>query len=110
MMNLADWAGAQDIHPQSAYRCFPQGEPSVLARRVDGLIMVRGLAGNDPRPSGKTAVYALVSSAGHKCDLNRRVARVTAWGIANRQLFRRIPGWEGHRAIRKRTPRRSAEP
>lgn len=90
MMNVAEWVGAKDIHPQSAYRCLPEGELPVLARRVDGFIMVGGLAGNDPRPSGKTAIYAPKSSADHKCELDRQMARVTAWVTANGHLVDQV--------------------
>jgi len=52
----------------------------VPARRVGGLILV----GEPPglRPAGVVAVYARVSSAGQRADLDRQVARVTAWAAA----------------------------
>ena len=78
-MSLAEWAQSQHIHPQTAYRWFRQGRLPVPARRVGGLIMVGDLSGDDARSSGKTVVYARVSSADPKSDLNRQVARVTAW-------------------------------
>jgi hypothetical protein len=40
MMNLAEWAEAQQMHPQTAYRWFRQGRLPVPARLVGGLIMV----------------------------------------------------------------------
>ena len=75
-MNLAEWAQSQHIHPQTAYRWFRQGRLPVPARRVGGLIMVGDLD-SAPPPSGRTAVYARVSSADQKADLDRQVARVT---------------------------------
>nr|MDA8359553.1 IS607 family transposase [Actinomycetota bacterium] len=33
-MNLAEWAEAQNIHPQTAYRWFRQGRLPVPAQRV----------------------------------------------------------------------------
>jgi predicted site-specific integrase-resolvase len=52
----------------------------VPARRVGGLILV----GDDAEraPDGVAAVYARVSSADQKADLDRQVARVTAWATA----------------------------
>ena len=82
-MNLAEWAEAQGVHPQTAYRWFRQGRLPVPAQRVGGLIMVGDLSGNDARPTGRTAVYARVSSADQKADLDTQVARVTAWATAN---------------------------
>ena len=49
----------------------------VPARKVGGLILV-GEPGTVPE-RGITAVYARVSSADLKSDLDRQVARVTAW-------------------------------
>jgi predicted site-specific integrase-resolvase len=82
-MNLAEWAEAQNIHPQTAYRWFRQGRLPVPAQRVGGLIMVGNLSGNGPAPAGRTAVYARVSSADQKADLDAQVARVTAWATSN---------------------------
>ncbi|MHB8247135.1 MAG: IS607 family transposase, partial [Acidimicrobiales bacterium] len=39
-MNLREWAEAQHIHPQTAYRWHRQGKLPVPAQRVGGLIMV----------------------------------------------------------------------
>ena len=83
-MNVAEWAQTQHIHPQTAYRWHRQGRLPVPARRVGGLIMVGDLSGDAARPAGRTAVYARVSSADQKTDLDRQAARVTAWATANR--------------------------
>jgi predicted site-specific integrase-resolvase len=82
-MNLAEWADSQNIHPQTAYRWFRQGRLPVPARRVGGLILVGSLSGAGPQPDGTTAVYARVSSADQKADLDAQVARVTAWATSN---------------------------
>lgn len=50
----------------------------VSARRVDRLILVDESIG-EAGPRARTAVYARVSSADQKADLDRQVARVTAW-------------------------------
>jgi predicted site-specific integrase-resolvase len=82
-MNLAEWAQTQHIHPQTAYRWFRQGRLPVPAQRVGGLIMVGELDGTQPHRRGRTVVYARVSSAEQKSDLDRQVARVTAWATSN---------------------------
>ena len=77
-MNLAAWAERNGVARVSAYRWFRAGLLPVAAQRVGRLILVdepTGKAG----VCGRTAVYARVSSAGQKADLDRRVARVTAW-------------------------------
>ncbi len=81
-MNLAEWAASQGVHPQTAYRWFRQGRLPVPAQRVGGLIMVGDLSGDDRSSTGRTAVYARVSSADQKADLDAQVTRVTAWATA----------------------------
>ena len=76
-MNLKEWARVQGIHPVTVYRWFRDGKLPVPARRVGGLILV-----DAPGPAAATAsvaVYARVSSADQRADLDRQVARVTAW-------------------------------
>ena len=77
-MNLAAWAERNGVAWVSAYRWFRAGLLPVAAQRVGRLILVdepTGKAG----VCGRTAVYAGVSSADQKADLDRQVARVTAW-------------------------------
>jgi len=83
MMNLAEWAETQHIHPQTAYRWFRAGKLPVPAERVGGLILVGDLSGADAPYHTKTVIYARVSSADQKADLDRQVARVTAWATSN---------------------------
>ena len=45
--------------------------------------MVGDLSGKNPQPDEKTAVYARVSSADQKADLDAQVARVTTWATSN---------------------------
>jgi putative resolvase len=82
-MNLAEWAEAQHIHPQTAYRWFRAGKLPVPAERVGGLILVGDLTDTHPQSSATTAIYPRVSSADQKSDLDRQVARVTAWARSN---------------------------
>jgi predicted site-specific integrase-resolvase len=65
----------------TAYRWFHAGLLPVPARKVGRLILVDEPAGEAGR-RGRTAVYARVSSADQKADLDRQVARVTAWATA----------------------------
>jgi putative resolvase len=77
-MKLAEWARRNGVHPQTAYRWFREGTMPVPARRLPtGTIMVDVAA-----VSGRAetvVVYARVSSADQRADLDRQVARVTAW-------------------------------
>lgn len=80
-MNLATWAERNGVARGTAYRWFRAGLLSVMARRVGRLILVDEPAG-DAGMRSPTAVYARVSSADQKADLDRQVARVTAWATA----------------------------
>jgi len=82
-MNLAVWAEGNGVARVTAYRWFGAGLLPVPARRVGRLILVDDPTGSMDRRS-RTAVYARVSSADQKADLDRRVARVTAWATAER--------------------------
>ena len=80
-MNLAAWAERNGVARVAAYRWFRAGLLPVPARKVGRLILVdepTGGAGSRAR----TAVYARVSSADQKTDLDRQVARGTAWASA----------------------------
>jgi predicted site-specific integrase-resolvase len=80
-MNLAMWAERNGVARVTAYRWFHAGLLPVRARKVGRLILVDEPAGEvDPRAG--TAVYARVSSADQKADLDRQVSRVTAWATA----------------------------
>lgn len=76
-MKLAEWARRNGVHPQTAYRWFREGTMPVPARRLpSGTIMV-DVVGDDAQ--GQVVVYARVSSADQRADLDRQVARVAAW-------------------------------
>ena len=76
-MNLKQWAERQGVSYATARRWFAAGTLPVPARQVGGLVLV----GETPAPAsaGSAVVYARVSSADQKADLDRQVARVTAW-------------------------------
>jgi predicted site-specific integrase-resolvase len=83
-MNLAAWAERNGVaRVVTAYRWFRAGLLPVPARKVGRLILVDEPTA-DAGLRGRTAVYARVSSADQKADLDRQVARVTAWVTAER--------------------------
>ncbi len=72
----------------TAYRWFREGNLPVPAHRAGRLILV-----DQPPVSpvpGITAVYARVSSADQRSDLDRQVARVTAWAAAQSWAVGRV--------------------
>src|SRR5919109_1844212 len=76
-MKLAEWARVNGVHPQTAYRWFRQGTMPVPARRLPSGTILVDTPGN-PSP-GRVVVYARVSSHDLWADLERQVARLTAW-------------------------------
>ena len=80
-MKLAEWAHANGVHPQTAYRWFREDRMPVPARRLaSGTIWVDAVAADG---SGRVVVYARVSSCDQRHDLDRQVARLTGWATAN---------------------------
>ncbi len=80
-MNLGAWAERNGVARVSAYRWFRAGLLPVPARGVGRLIVADEPIG-EAGPRARTAVYARVWSADQKVDLDRQVARVTAWATA----------------------------
>jgi len=77
-MNLKQWAAAQGVSYDTARRWWLAGKLPVPAYQVGRLIVI----GEPVRPdaiTGQTVVYARVSSADQRADLDRQVARVTSW-------------------------------
>jgi predicted site-specific integrase-resolvase len=91
-MNLEAWAERNGVARVTAYRWFHAGVLPVPARKVGRLILVdepagpAGVAG--PQPT--TAMYARVSSADQKADLDRQVARVTTWATAEQMAIDKV--------------------
>jgi predicted site-specific integrase-resolvase len=76
-VNLKEWAASQGISYATARRWYESGKLPVPAYQAGRLIVI-----GEPSPSvaaGITVVYARVSSADQKPDLDRQVSRVTAW-------------------------------
>ena len=77
-MNLKEWAASQGISYITARRQYAAGTLPVPTYRLGRLIMV-GEPLPAPPEAGQVVVYARVSSADQRADLDRQVARVTAW-------------------------------
>ncbi len=77
-MKLAEWARANGVHPQTAYRWFRQDTMPVPARRLPSGTILVDAPGSDS-PVGRAAVYARVSAHDQRADLDRQVARLTQW-------------------------------
>ena len=80
-VKLAEWARANGVHPQTAYRWFREDRLPVPARRLEsGTIWVDAVAAGE---SGRVVVYARVCSHDQRHDLDRQVARLTEWATAS---------------------------
>jgi predicted site-specific integrase-resolvase len=77
-MNVAAWAERNGVARVTAYRWYRAGLLPVPARRVGRLILVDESIG-EAGPRARAAVSARVSWADQRADLDRQVARVTAW-------------------------------
>lgn len=87
-MNLKEWAASQGISYATARRWHAAGTLPVAAYQARRVIVI-----GDPAPAaraGVTAVYARVSSADQKADLDRQVARVTAWAAGEGLAVSRV--------------------
>lgn len=78
-MNLREWALAQGVHPQTAYKWFREGRLPVSATRVGGVILVGDLADLAASRPARTVLYARVCSSDQSDDLDRQVVRLTKW-------------------------------
>ncbi len=88
-MNLKEWASAQGVSYDTARRWHAAGKMPVPTYQVGRLIMI----GEPVRPGsacGSTVVYARVSSADQRPDLDRQVARVAAWATGQRLSVDRV--------------------
>ncbi|UHJ58634.1 IS607 family transposase (plasmid) [Mycolicibacterium fortuitum] len=88
-MNLKDWARAQGIHPQTAYKMFREGTLPVPAQRVGPRLILVNPEGVAATPTEGVGLYARVSSHDQKSDLARQTARLNAWAVQ-----------AGHRVVR----------
>ncbi|MCY1144214.1 IS607 family transposase [Actinoplanes sp. Pm04-4] len=83
-MNLKEWAAATGISYATARRRYESGSLPIPTYRIGRLIMVGEPVTGATAESGQTVVYARVSSADQKTDLDRQVARVTVWATGQK--------------------------
>ncbi|WP_324783424.1 IS607 family transposase [Streptomyces sp. H51] len=89
-MNLTEWAKAQGVHPQTAYRWFREGTLPVPAQRVGSRTILVNVGVNAALEAiGGLGLYARVSSHDQRTDLERQVARLSRWAAQ-----------AGHRVVR----------
>jgi putative resolvase len=90
-VNLTEWARAQGVHPQTAYRWFREGTLPVPAVRVNSRsVLVAPDTATAATGEGGLGLYARVSSHDQKPDLDRQVARLAAWAAASGQPVARV--------------------
>jgi putative resolvase len=105
-MKLAAWARANGVHPQTAYRWFRQGTMPVPARRLpSGTILVEVPGGNsDGTEEQRVVLYARVSAHDQRTDLDRQVARLSAWAAGQGIVVAEVVGEVGS-GLKGRRPR-----
>lgn len=87
-MRLSDWARIQGVHYQTAWKWVHEGKmPVPVVKTATG----RYLVFTESAPAGAgVALYARVSSAEEKPDLDRQVARLTEWATGNKLTVARV--------------------
>lgn len=78
-MNLTEWAHAQGVHPQTAYRWCRNGTLPVPAVRVGPRAVLVSPESATARAADGFGLYARVSSHDQKADLDRQMARLSGW-------------------------------
>jgi len=89
-VNLKEWAAATGISYATARRRYESGTLPVPAYRLGRLIMVGEPVTGAVPDAGQVVVYARVSSADQNSDLDRQVARVTAWATGQKLAVSRV--------------------
>lgn len=74
-MNLSEWAHRQGGSYITAWRWFHAGILPVPARQLP----TRTILVDEPAPEGRKVLYARVSTADQKDDLQRQVHRLRDW-------------------------------
>ena len=98
-MKLSDWARRNGIAYQTAWKWWKAGKLPVPARQMPtGTILVEALE----REEAGAVLYARVSSADQKADLERQVARLAAFAAENSMRVAKVvaevgSGLNGHR-------------
>lgn len=98
-MKLSVWAKSQGISYKTAWRMWKDGRLPVPAEQMaTGTVIVHA----EPNKVGGAALYARVSSADQKNDLDRQLARLTEYAVANKLVIVDVvkevgSGLNGHR-------------
>ena len=87
---MKEWAAATGIAYVTARRQYAAGTLPVPTYRLGRLIMVGEPVTGRAEDAGQVVVYARVSSADQKTDLDRQVARVTTWATGQRLSVDRV--------------------
>lgn len=83
VVRLSEWAKREGVHYQTAWKWFRDGTLPVPARQTaTGTILVDDPAAQFERPAG-VALYARVSSADQRDDLERQIGRLSVWATEN---------------------------
>ena len=89
-MNLKEWAASTGIAYITARRQYAAGTLPVPTYRIGRLIMVGEPVTGATPDAGQAVVYAGVSSADQRADLDRQVARVTVWATGQHLVVSRV--------------------
>jgi predicted site-specific integrase-resolvase len=89
-MNLKEWAASAGVAYITARRQYAAGTLPVPTYRIGRLIMVGEPLAGAASGAGQVVVYACVSSADQKPDLDRQVARVTVWATGQKLAVDRV--------------------
>lgn len=83
-MKLSVWAKSQGISYKTAWRMWRDGRLPVPAEQMaTGTVIVHA----EPNKVGGAALYARVSSVDQKNDLDRQLARLTEYAVANKLVI-----------------------
>jgi predicted site-specific integrase-resolvase len=89
-VNLKEWAASQGVAYITARRRHAAGTLPIPTYRLGRLIMVGGPPAAAASDVGRAVVYARVSSADRRADLDRLVARVTTWATGRHLAVSRV--------------------
>jgi putative resolvase len=100
-VKVAEWSRRNGVHPQTAYRWFREGTMPVPARRLPSGTIMMDVTGDALQ--GQVVVYARVSSADQRADMDRQVARATAWATGENVAVSRLVAEVGFALNGRRT-------
>jgi predicted site-specific integrase-resolvase len=89
-LNLKEWAAATGVSYATARRRYEAGTLPVPTYRLGRLIMVGEPVTGAVTEAGQVVVYARVSSADQRADLDRQVARVATWATEQHLAVSRV--------------------